>query len=106
MSWDKTKGGFFCDRCDAYIAMNFRQEKFMKPTDHFTIRNAGDPYVSVTVNFFLNDKQSTTLNGFHFCFDCEPIVMAAVREVATVRKEKENAEQNQTGSDSGKTYHP
>lgn len=105
MAWDKVRGGFYCDRCDAYIAMNYRQEKFMKPGDHFTIRNAGDPYLSVTVNFTLDDKQSTSLSGYQFCFDCEPLVMAAVRELATVRKEKESAEQNQTGPDSGKTHH-
>lgn len=106
MSWDKTKGGFFCDRCDAYIAMNFRQERFIKPTDHHTVRLSGDPYVSVSLNFFLDDKQSTTLTGYHFCFDCQPVILAAVKEVATARKEKERAEQNQAGPDSGTTNHP
>lgn len=101
MSWDKVRGGFYCDRCDAYIAMNYRQDRFLKPTDHHTVRLAGDPYVSASLNYFLNEKQSTSLDSYIFCFDCEPIVMAAIRELATVRKERESAKQNKAGPNVG-----
>jgi hypothetical protein len=80
MAWDQKRGGHYCDRCDASIWMDNRQDRFRTPQGE----KAGDPYVSVSrVAFFEKDKP--LYSGFQYCFDCEPVVMNVL---AALNKDK------------------
>jgi len=81
MSWNKEKGGFYCDRCgDTAIWMDVRQERFKGPPGP----KAGDPYLSVSWVAFA-DPNKPNFGGFHYCFDCEPTVIAVIK---ALNKEK------------------
>lgn len=83
MAWDQKRGGHYCDRCDASIWMDARQERFIN-NDPRTGSKAGDPYVSVSrVAFFEADKP--LYSGFMYCFDCEPIVMQTLQALNKVK---------------------
>lgn len=69
MAWDKKRGGHYCDRCDAVIWMDVRQERFIKPDPRAGTR-AGDPYVSVSRVSF-HEPEKPLYSGFMYCYDCE-----------------------------------
>jgi len=84
MSWNKEKGGFYCDRCgDTAIWMDVRQERFLKlnPTPGL---KGGDPYLSVSWNAFA-EPNKPNFSGYQYCFDCEPVVMKVLE---ALNKEK------------------
>lgn len=84
MAWDKVRMGHYCDRCDASIWMDVRQEKFRGKNGEGS--KAGDPYLSVSrVAFF--DPEKPLYSGFMYCFDCEPVVMAVLKAL-NLNKEK------------------
>jgi len=73
MPWDKVKMGYYCDRCGASIWVQQRQERFKD----CLIKS--DPYVSVSRNYFNDDKGVHLNSAFMYCFDCEPVVIEALR---------------------------
>lgn len=83
MSWDKVKMGFYCDRCEAPIWMDIRQDRFLKLNPSPGLKG-GDPYLSVSWVAF-GDPSKPNFHGFHYCFDCEPTVVAVIK---ALNKEK------------------
>jgi len=83
MGWDKERKGHYCNRCDASIWMDVRQEKYRTMTPAAGAK-AGDPYLSVSRHaFFETDKPIHS--GFMYCYDCEPVVMEVLK---ALNKEK------------------
>lgn len=68
MAWCKKRMGHYCDRCDAEIWVNVRQDKYAAPT--MRMKMAGDPYVGVSRYAFSEPEKSMSSN-LMYCFDCE-----------------------------------
>lgn len=75
MGWDTERKGHYCDRCDAAIWLDIRQERFRGKKGEGS--KAGDPYISVNHNAFFEEGKGFG-SSFMYCFDCEPVVIAVL----------------------------
>lgn len=79
MSWDKVKLGYVCDRCGAEIWVQQRQAKF----GDYLMKS--DPSVTVSRNYFNDDKGVQFNSAFMYCFDCEPVVIQTLQLLNKVK---------------------
>lgn len=85
MGWDQKRGGHYCDRCDAAICLNYRQQRFVGVTGIGV--KGGDPYVSVNRTAFAEEGKRFG-SGFMYCFDCEPALFEVLKKFNEERDAK------------------
>ena len=79
MGWDPERKGHYCARCDVAIQMSVRQERFRGKYGEGS--KASDPYVAINRHAFWDDRTKPVIQDMMYCFDCEPIIIAALEAI-------------------------